>query len=220
MSIAKNITSKTWLSGLSDAFDVLSDPERYGKRYFQRMAGSMAVPSLINQASQATDPHMRDARTILDAIKARVPVLSESIPARLNIWGEPIERGDAVGPDFFSPFNGTKETSDPTKREIARIGAPLAMPGRSLMVAGQRVQLDPDQYADYVELTGKAAKAYLDQFVRSPEWQAMTDDERREEVKEAFEEFRGAARDELKLRYPELAGGKAPPLPPGFELAS
>lgn len=33
-SIAKNVTSKTWMSGLADFFEVLSDPDRYGKRWF------------------------------------------------------------------------------------------------------------------------------------------------------------------------------------------
>jgi hypothetical protein len=80
MGIAKNITSKTWLSGLSDAFDVLSDPERYGKNYVQRLASSMAVPALLSQTAQAIDPNMRDARTIMDAIKARVPVAGCPLP--------------------------------------------------------------------------------------------------------------------------------------------
>src|SRR3546814_13502039 len=40
IAVAKNITSKTWLSGLSDFFDVLSDPERYGRNYVARLAGS------------------------------------------------------------------------------------------------------------------------------------------------------------------------------------
>lgn len=40
MGVAKNITNKTWLSGLSDAFDVLSDPQRYGKGYVQKLVQS------------------------------------------------------------------------------------------------------------------------------------------------------------------------------------
>lgn len=239
-SIAKNITNKTWLSGLSDAFDVLSDPERYGKNYFQRLAGSV-VPSLSNQIEQATDPYMRDARTLMDGIKARVPyVASHGIPGvtapvsvRRDIWGEPIERGNAVGPDIVSPFYATKASSDPVKVEVARLRAPLSMPERSIMVQGKRVPLTAQQYDDLVQMTGHAAKAYLDGYIRSKEWRAMTDDERRDSVQDAFKEFRATARDELRQRYPSLAinsppspqtkpvgghrrGGPLPPPPSGF----
>ena len=205
-SIAKNITNKTWLSGLSDAFDVLSDPERYGENWVERLAGSAAVPSLVNQASRVTDPYFRDAQNILDAIKARVPVLSESVPARLNVWGEPIERGDSIGPDIASPFYAKKRTGDPVKREMARLQAPVALPQRSIMADGVRVQLSPEQYRAYVELSGKAAKSYFDLYITTPIWRNMTDDERREEVKEVLQEFRATAREELKARYPELRG--------------
>lgn len=69
MGVVKNLTNKTWLSGLSDAFEVLSDPERYGDAYFRKLAGSMAVPAIASQAAQSVDPNMRDARTILDAVR-------------------------------------------------------------------------------------------------------------------------------------------------------
>ena len=215
-SIAKNITSKTWLSGLSDAFEVLSDPERYGRNYFQRLISRMAVPALLNQTAQATDPNLRDARTIMDAIKARVPVLSQSVPARLNVWGEPIANGDAVGPDIVSPFYASRASNDPVKQEMARIRAPLSMPQRSLTVNGKKVELTPEQFADYVHLSGSAAKTWLDSYIKSDEWRAMSDDERRDAVKDGFKDFRDAARDELKRHYPELQGsvGEAPPVPP------
>ena len=52
----------------------------------------------------------------------------------------------------------------------------------------------------------------------TPIWRHMTDDERREEVEKQLKEFRAAAREELKERYPELAG-KVPPPPRGIAKA-
>src|SRR3546814_1171738 len=72
IAVAKNITSKTWLSGLSDFFDVLSDPERYGRNYVARLAGSMAVPAMVSQMASATDPNLREARNILDRKSTRL----------------------------------------------------------------------------------------------------------------------------------------------------
>lgn len=195
--IAKNITNKTWLSGLSDTFEVLTDPERYGKAYVQRLAGSMAVPSISNQAAQALDPHMRDARTIMDAIKARVPVVSKGLPVRRNAWGDPISRGDAIGPDALSPFYATQISKDPLAQEIARLRVPLAMPKRSLVIEGRKVDLTAEQYDELVQLSGKPAKQYLSAYIQSPEWRRMTDAERVEFAKEALSDFRKAGRAAL-----------------------
>src|SRR3546814_14576751 len=59
IAVAKNITSKTWLSGLSAFFDVLSDPERYVRNYVARLAGSMAVPAMVSPMARAYDPNLR-----------------------------------------------------------------------------------------------------------------------------------------------------------------
>lgn len=237
LGIAKNITNKTWLSGLSDAFDVLSDPERYGKSYVQRMVAAMAVPAIASQTAQALDPNLRNARTVMDAIKSRVPVLSRSVPARRNVWGEPVAAGGGVP---FSPFYVSKVNTAPLNQEIARLRVPLSMPQRHIMVDGQNVQLSPQQFDEYVQLAGGPAKSAIDQEIRSPEWRSMSDPDRVQFVKDTLTDFRDTARQTLVERHPELSGQQSPPaapslppmpqmprsrppvlppLPPGFQLA-
>jgi hypothetical protein len=211
LSIAKNITNKTWLSGLSDAFDVLSDPERYGKSYVQKLAGSMAVPALFSQTAQALDPNLRNARTIMDAIKARVPVLSQSVPVRRNVWGDPVSNGDAIGPDILSAFYATSISSDPLNQEIARLRAPLTLPQRAVTIGGQRVPLDANQYDELVQLSGKPAHQYLSEQMKTSDWKTMSDEERRQLVKDTLEDFRATARAELLERHPELTRQQQPP---------
>lgn len=205
--VAKNITSKTWLSGLSDAFDALSDPERYGEGYVRRLASSLAIPSVVNQVAQSTDPYLRDARNIVDAVKARVPVVSEGLPVKRNVWGEPIERGDSVGPDLLSPVFSSHIDQSAAAQEVARLRVPMVMPDRSITVEGESVELSAKQYDELVQLSGKPARAYVEGFVRSAEYQAMNDAERSAAIKEAMNDFRAAGREALKERYPELGGG-------------
>jgi hypothetical protein len=33
----------------------------------------------------------------MDAIKARVPILPQSVPVRRNVWRDPVSSGDALG---------------------------------------------------------------------------------------------------------------------------
>jgi len=200
---------------------VLSDPERYGDAYFRKLAGSMAVPAIASQAAQAADPHMRDARTIVDAIRARVPVLSEGVPVRRNVWGDPVERGESVGPDFLSPIYSTRVKPDALSQEVARLRVPLTLPKRHLIVGGKKIDLDAKEYGELVQLSGRPARTYLEGYIQTPDYLALSDLDRVEFIKEAMSEFRKAGRDAIKGRYSSLGGGIAPgdrkALPPGFE---
>jgi hypothetical protein len=188
---------------------MMGDPERFGKAWFKRLAGSAAVPALGAQTAQAVDPYMRDAQTIVDAIKNRVPVLSQSLPVKRDVWGEAIERGDSIGPDLLSPIYATQLSKDPVNREVARLRVPLSQPKRYMKADGKRVDLTPQQYDELLQLSGPPAKQYLRGVLDTPEWKSMRDDERAEFVKEAMKEFRVIGRAALKERYPELAGADA-----------
>jgi hypothetical protein len=218
MAVAKNLTSKTWLSGLSDFMEVLSDPERYGKRWIERMAGSAAVPAFVAHAAGSMDPYLRETRSIVDGIKNRIPVLAQGLPVRRNVWGDPVKRGDALGPDYISPVYASRMEGSPFLLEMAALRAPISMPSRSLRVDGKTHQLTPEQYDAYVQLSGQPARQYLEQFIRTPEWRSMDADTKREFLKETMTEFRASAREGLQERYPELQAGKLPPMPKGFVL--
>ena len=130
-----------------------------------------------------------------------------------------MKRGDALGPDYISPVYATQDEPSAFLQEMARLRAPISMPSKSLRIDGKTVQLTPEQYDTYVQLSGQPAKQYLEQFTASDEWRVMDDDTRREFLKETMTEFRASAREGLKERHPELqARGKMPPMPAGYEL--
>lgn len=71
---------------------------------------------LVNQAMQPTDPPCR--------------CWPNPVAGRLNVWGEPGERGDAVAPDAISPFYAKRGGNDPVKCQRARLQATLSKPER------------------------------------------------------------------------------------------
>ena len=223
LSIAKNLTNKTWLSGASDFFQMLDDPDRYGDGYFRRLAATAVVPSAANQVAQAIDPNMRDARTLMDAIKARTPGLSQSVAPRRDMWGEAITRGDSLGPDIVSPLYATTVTNDLVRAEVARLRVPVPMPQRKVMVGGERVELSPEQFDEYQVETGKNARRSLSGAIAMPSWKTLTDDQRGELIKDAFADARKDARAYLNANFPALsgtrAGGAVPTLPSGYTIS-
>ena len=53
---------------MSDLVEAVHDPDRYGERYIQRLAGTM-IPTGVAQVARVQDPVLREARSVLDHIK-------------------------------------------------------------------------------------------------------------------------------------------------------
>lgn len=161
IAFAGNLTNKTYLSGLSDVFEALSDPQRYGEATVQRMAGS-AIPSIVAAANRVDDPYVREVNSMLDAIRARTPGLSEQLPAKRNLWGEPLsyESGYGGAVDFLSPVNSKPGVHEPIDEEILRTGASVTMPGKKVGFDGVTIDLShyPQAYSRYVQLAGNELK--------------------------------------------------------------
>jgi len=199
-ALAQNVTSKTWLSGLSDLVETLNDPDRYGKRWLNKYAGTL-IPTGVAQVARTQDPMLREVQTALDAIKARVPGYSETLPARLNVWGEPIVLQGGLGPDMISPFYTSKEVKDPVSSELLRLGINPGRPSQTV----QGVKLEPAQYHRYQELSGKLAKQTLDSLINSGQWEPLPDAAKERIVRKTFAETREQARQQLLMENPFIA---------------
>lgn len=170
VAIGKNVTSKTFLRGLSEAARVLDNPDRFGERYIQQFAGT-AVPSVVAQVARVQDPVLRDVRTIYDKLCSRVPGCSTSLPPRRNIWGEAIVLGGGIGPDIMSPIYTNKVKLDPVSDEILRLGVRQQMPSRQI----EGVELTPQEYDEYTRLAGQSAKEELTKLIKRKDYKTASD---------------------------------------------
>jgi SepF-like predicted cell division protein (DUF552 family) len=89
-AMANQVVGKTFLTGISDMTQMLSDSKRYGSQFLQKYAGSL-VPSVVADIERATSPEMSQVFNMIDAMKARIPGLSKDVPIRRNVYGEPIK---------------------------------------------------------------------------------------------------------------------------------
>jgi hypothetical protein len=151
LSVAKNLTDKTYLSGISDFIDAISSPDRPDKmeRYAQRFASSL-VPysSFLGQTAYEVDPHIRETRGLIEATKARIPGLSDTLPARHSwLTGEPLARPEV----YLNPL--TFEAADegnPVAEELLRIGKTYQAP-RTI----HGVELTAVEYSELTRRIGK-----------------------------------------------------------------
>ena len=188
LSFSKNITSKTFMVGLSNAMDALSEPDRYGERFLNQYAGSL-IPSVVGTVARATDPTIRATETPLDVMKSRLPIASKTLPPRRNKYGEEVKRGAGAGnfwTRMFSPMYISQDTKDPVAKEILRLGLEVAAPSRT--VSG--VKLTPEQYDKYSEYAGKKAWNKIYKRINSRAYGTMKDEKKRIMIKSIFEGLR------------------------------
>jgi hypothetical protein len=155
-SITKTLLDKASLKGASDLIQAATQWERFGDGYVRNMVGTV-VPAFSAQTAQAIDPVVRETRTVLDNLKARIPFVSETLHAKRDIWGEPIMREGGLGPDIASPIAESRLKNDPVNQALLSAGY---FPGKlSRKIRG--VELTDQQYDDYARIAGRTAKVRL-----------------------------------------------------------
>lgn len=198
-SVSKNLVSKTWLSGPADLIEAVQDPERYGANYVKKQAGSI-IPAIVAQAARANDPYMREARTMLDTIRSRVPGEREKLFLKRDAYGDPIVQ-DAAGPNMVSPIYQSAAKNDPAIAEMLRLDV---APGK-LRRQMNGVELSDEEFDRYAVLAGTLTKTSLAAIVNQPGYANAPDEAKAEVMRSAIRMSRDLARDQMLTRYPDLA---------------
>lgn len=214
-SILGNLANKTWLSGVSDLLGAITDPGQNADNLVQRLAGSLAVPTGVAQLARTMDPVQRKADSVSDAIKARIPGVSETLLPRRDVWGREVTSEGGVGPDIASPIYTSTAKNDPVNRALLDAGVSVGLPSHK--VGGR--ELTPEEYDRYQTDAGERAYRRVKAFVSSDAWKRMDDEAKQETVsklvsgarKEARAAlFNGAAEDDPWSAFPSAgrAAGK------------
>ncbi|CUA90940.1 hypothetical protein Ga0061061_1174 [Chelatococcus sambhunathii] len=152
-ALAKNLNNKSYLSGLVNALGAMSEPGRKAENFFKGIAGGF-VPTALQQV--AGDPHMREARSVVDAMRRKMPGYAEDLDPQRNILGEKQYIPPALGPDWISPVTqtvhapGAQPLTDEWKRTPqSDVYDELA---RQMMLHNSAIKVSPDKL-DGVDLT-------------------------------------------------------------------
>lgn len=203
-SIMQNLSSKTWLSGIGDMVQAVDDPARYADNWWQRFAGSAVVPAGVAQIARSVDPTLREADSTLDAIRARVPGISNTLEPKRDVWGQPITREGGVGPDLLSPAYVSRAKDDAVTKVLLDANIHVSKPQRKW----QGRDLNLQDYGSYQELAGALGKGAVQALVSSPEWKDMDQEERQDAVNETMRHARKQARDNLPKIFGSSSAGR------------
>lgn len=181
MGIAKQIGQKSYLFSLNATLEAIMDPDRsMGKVAAGTATNFVPASSLLRNANQMFfDQHMRDARGLADRVMAITPGLSDKVPPKRDVWGDPVtvSRGLWV-------TNEKDAVDAEVRRMITEEGAafgpsPYLVGGvdlRDIIMANGRNAYD--QYQDWVGRPNPKAvplKENVAKIIRTPAYRKAPD---------------------------------------------
>jgi hypothetical protein len=207
ISISRLFLDESSMKGLSDALDAAENPKTAGVKWAHDFVSSLVVPFSQATAMVAhhVDPYEREARTTLDAIKAKIPWLSESLAPRVDVFGQLVPQRSTLGDAGITAIYTSRETNDPTIKKLAAMqqaGLPVwpSMPERQI----KNVALTDEQYTAYAQLSGRAMKKQLDALVNTPGFDRVPPGVQVQAIHENIEAARERARSLMQMQYPDL----------------
>lgn len=227
MALARNLTNKTYLTGLREVVNALSQPDQYMQRFLENRMASY-VPSIVGGMND--DEYMRETRTMLDAVRRKLPGLSDSLPPRRNLLGEPTPTPSgwlpfgAAGPGvarMVSPVAFSKSVTDPVKQELAKLQFGFSLPQRKYrgfdltqyMDNGGRDAYDfLQERVGKVSIGGRTLAQSLDRLISSQRYKSMPEPEgdndqlnpRIKEVQRVLSEYRQRAMKDTLKAFPRI----------------
>jgi hypothetical protein len=199
-AFTQNFLDEGFLKGPSDLLKAIEDSGRYGGSYVKNFLSSFTPYSVgLSQINQ--DPYFRQTYTILDGIKAKIPVLSETLHPRRDIWGEPMAKPGAIGGRGVTAIYAQHMSTDPVNQAMVKLGVHPGPVNKKL----RNVELTPQQYDDYARIAGRSTKMRLDAIVRSPDFQTWPDNIRYQVIEETIKQSREMATGAMFAKYPDVA---------------
>jgi hypothetical protein len=205
-AITQNVLDESFMRGPASLIQAVEDPDRYGQAYIKNTLASFIPFSVgLSQQARAMDPYTRQTRTVVDAIRQKIPghldtlFGAELFPHR-DIWGEPMPNPDALIKAGLTAIYARQMSNDPVNKAMIELGIGPAPVARKI----RNVDLDDKQYDDFARLSGRMTKQRLDVIVRSADWNSWTPSIKGTIVQEVIKQSREAARGVMMMKYPQI----------------
>lgn len=222
-AIANSVTEKSYFAGLSMWVDAFSGDSNDWTRLFRNYAAS-TVPNFVSSFIPLVDDELKQARTALDAMMAKVPGLSDEVEPYRNVFGEVITKPRSYGLmgalDPANPFTWTESSKDPVRIELAKLKYGFAPPAHTKdgvdlrelrSKSGQSAYDRLQELTGQVRIGGQSLHQSLKKLMGSEAYRRMNDQSfeeidspRVQEVKRVVARYRKQAQAQLLREFPEI----------------
>jgi hypothetical protein len=219
-SASDSITRQSMLAGVNQ---MMRDVSAYGPgeaavRKLIQIPGNF-VPAVVRQTQQSMAEGVAETRggSVLDQewnkIQAKIPFLGNRFPAKLDAFGQAVQRynygGDGFVNTWINPFTIAEAKRNPAANEMMRlydatgekrVMAPIQQP--KVNVNGQPLQLTNEQIVQMQNYTGKLASETMIRLMSSPQFAAFPDEYKARVISGVLGDIQSAAKIELLGQQP------------------
>jgi hypothetical protein len=214
IAVSQNMTSKTYLKGVTEFFDVMAsikageDVENIRAQNYLARMGSSLVPftSAFSTVERIVDPELTLAFDYVDVVKSRLPGYNDDLPPRRNVFGEVITLSGGFGLDNMAGIYTSELKPDSVIDEIVNQKTGLPMPRRSI----DGIELDVYQYDRLVKLmSGEAGvnlplKQRFREMFQSADYQKLIREDAQNAIRSTYSDSLASARAQLINEDPSL----------------
>lgn len=196
----KSLEDQPYVSGLTQAASALQDPGRYLSSLEKQYAGSL-VPTAVAQTASVSDKLARQANTPIDTVKSKIPGLRESLAPKKNAFGQNIPNGETgVGAAIDPFYSSTNLKTDSTLKELQRLnnvgqGTMPSVQNAKNTFDGVKTNLTKSQAQQLSAQVGQAVKPLWDKTIASPEYKALTDENKHKALADVLSDTTSAVKE-------------------------
>ena len=221
ISLTRNITNKSYLTGIQNFTDALSDPERFAAKFSRNFASSF-VPNILSQMADSDEQVLRETRGVMDAVKRKIG-LRGSLDAKRNILGEEIMTETLLASPFqaANPIAISTKKDDPILQAMAELKHgfrnPISNLGGDIDLLDYEKESGQSAYDRWLELVsqvkvrGDTLRQRLNRLIKSRDFKNTSplsepglESPRIQMITSVIREFRNEARKQMLKEFPDL----------------
>jgi len=189
-----NLTDKTFLYGVENLANLLSDPDRHAAQVVANYT-NFFVPAIVRGSARAMDPYFREYEGVGSRVAAGIPGLSQTLPIRRSITGKPVEREETAVGRLLSglPIPTKEKPNTQLEREMVRLGYVPGQFREEKTIGNQKIKMTPQEKM-MMHQANRQAAALLERMVQSPGWRYMSDEQKKEMISKIYSQARAGAR--------------------------
>jgi len=218
-SLGKDFLDQSFVTGIQQPVNAITDPARYGKSYAGNAISSF-IPNIIKDSSKAFDGTAREANTVLDYTKMSVPGLRNTLTEKRDVLGNIIPQEPTGIAAFIDLFNSKTPRGSELVGELSRLygegyGATPSKLKKEQTINKKKYVLTPEQLNAYEAGVSQPLQSALEKLISSSAYASLTDEEKQKKVDKVVldvrAEYKKTNADEI------IVGAKVPVKKPTFQ---
>lgn len=188
--------------------------------------GSQFIPTLVGQIARTLVPErkialstaenklQRDTEKYIDKLENKIPGLTNTNQSFVDMFGRtdskksPTDYLKAGLENFLSPAYVQKKETDGTALELENLRQSLGSEGKDVLPTdynstytvryeGQDYRMTENQFTEYKKIRGQTAHDKLTDLIKTSEYRAMTNDEKKKAIEEVYDEAKEEAKRKI-----------------------